>query len=317
MNLSYPKSLLNPVPPGLAVVAMLSTVSAGLFVPPAAADPAGDAASAGQQTFTVRTVPVQVEARLLHAEPAGPLALQQFVFAITVHAARGDQVISTAVSSNSLDDALKAVRNGTVWHAPYLYLHIDRGTGNRLDSSREAIFAVENGKLRPLGQLVDRGEAQAAYRGRRFVDYWGTEPAQSAGLCRVCVPLLTVKLVDRDGKLEVRRSATWSANESLWQTNAAIIAQPPRTGGTDLDSEASFSARLSYFQAVVKNAVLAKYCWKTTELNQLLASATPHLNAEQREDLQDSLAAVVPLTPPSDARPSLYALNAGIQGAGK
>jgi hypothetical protein len=264
------------------------------------------------QTWTLRTDPLRVEARLLHEEPAGPFAFKQYVFAVTAHAKQGDQVVSTAVNSNTLDGALRLLRDRTVWRSPYLFVHVERGTGTRADGSREAIFELEDGKIRALGQLVDNGEGPTLYHGRRFVDYWGTEPSQIAALCHGCVPTLVVALVDRDGKFEVRRRATWSANQAMWLANTVLIAQRPPPPTADTDSDATFSARLAYFQAVMKNAVLAKYCWKSTELNELLAQVTPHLTAEQRQDLNDGLAAVMPLTPPSEMRPQLYALNAAV-----
>ena len=64
---------------------------------------------------------------------------------------------------------------------------------------------------------------------------------------------------------------------------------------------------------VVKNAMLAKYCGKTADLLDLLSLTAPHLNAEQRQDLKDALAMLAPLTPPSEARPALYALNVGVK----
>jgi hypothetical protein len=267
------------------------------------------------QVWTLRTDPLRVEARLLHEEPAGPFAFKQYVFEITARAKQGDQVVSTAVSSNTLDGALRSLRDRTVWRSPYLFIHVERGTGTRADGSREAIFELEDGKIHALGQLVDKGDGPTLYHGRRFVDYWGTESSQIVGLCHGCVPTLTVALIDRDGKLEVRRSATWSANQDMWLANTMLIAQGPPPPTADSDSDATFSARLAYFQAVMKNAALAKYCWKSKELDELLAQATPHLNAEQRQDLKDGLSSVMPLTPPSEMRPGLYALNAAVQSS--
>jgi hypothetical protein len=267
------------------------------------------------QNWTLRTDPLRVEAQLLHEEPAGPFAFKQYVFEIMVHAKQGDQVVSTAVNTNTLDGALRLLRDRTVWRSPYLFIHVERGTGTRADGSREVIFELDDGKIRALGQLVDNGDGPTLYHGRRFVDYWGTESSQVGELCHGCVPTLTVALVDRDGKFEVRRGATWSANQDMWLANTMLIAQGPPPPTADNDSDATFSARLAYFQAVMKNAVLAKYCWKSKELDELLAQATPHLNAEQRQDLKDGLASVMPLTPPSEMRPALYALNAAVQSS--
>jgi hypothetical protein len=252
---------------------------------------------------------------LLHEEPAGPFAFKQYVFEITARTKQGDQVVSTAVNSNTLDGALRLVRDRTVWRSPYLFVHVERGTGTRADGSREAIFELDDGKIRALGQLVDNGDGPTLYHGRRFVDYWGTESSQIVALCHGCVPTLIVALVDRDGKFEVRRSATWSANQDMWLANTMLIAQGPPPPTADSNGGETFSVRLAYFQAVMKNAVLAKYCWKSKELDELLAQATPHLNAEQRQDLKDGLASVMPLTPPSEMRPELYALNAVVQGS--
>jgi hypothetical protein len=94
-----------------------------------------------------------------------------------------------------------------------------------------------------------------------------------------------------------------------------VIAHPPgEAAGDSQDSaDSDFATRLSYFQAVVKNAMLAKYCGKTADLLELLSLTAPHLNAEQRQDLKDALAMLAPLTPPSEARPALYALNVALK----
>ena len=299
---------------GILVHTVQAAAGTPATVTPAPAVPGGTGTgTTAASVWTLRTVPIRVDARLLHQEPAGPFTSRQYIFTITAHSAQGDQWVTTAIDANTLDDAVRSARAGTVWRSPYLFVHINRGTGDRADSSREAVYEIEDGRIRVVGQLVDRGDAPGSYHGRRFVDYWGTEASQYSRLCHGCVPILTVELADRDGKLEVRRGATWSANQDLWQSNAAIIAQPPGSDTAGADTDAGFSARLAYFQAVVKNAVLAKYVWKPTELSQLLNDATPHLNPEQRAALKEILNSVASLTPPSDSRPALYALNAGVQ----
>ncbi len=263
------------------------------------------------QSWSLRAGPIKAEARLLHEDPAAPQLSGLYVFTITVHGDTGDQLMTTAIRASSLDEAVKIARAGTVWRSPYLFVHLDRGVGNRPDGRREAVFELLQGKLLPLGQLIDLGEGINDYRGRHFVDYWVPDSAQQQSLCRECAPAMRIQLVDHDGHLEVQRSVTWSANQDSWQANAQVIAHPPaQTAGDAQDSaDSDFATRLSYFQAVVKNAMLAKYCGKTADLLDLLSLTAPHLNAEQRQDLKDALAMLAPLTPPSEARAALYALN--------
>jgi hypothetical protein len=267
------------------------------------------------QSWNLRAGPVRAEARLLHQDPAGAQSSGQYVFAITVHGDAADQVMTTAIRSSSVDEAVKIARAATVWRAPYLFVHLDRGVGNRPDGRREAVFEVLNGKLLSLGQLIDLGEGVNSYHGRHFVDYWVPDAAQQLLLCRDCAPVMRIQLVDRDGHLEVQRSVTWSANQDSWLANAQVIAHPPAdaSGDPQDSADSEFAARLSYFQAVVKNAMLAKYCGKTADLLDLLNLTAPHLNPEQRQDLRDSLAMLAPLTPPSAARPALYALNVDLK----
>lgn len=296
---------LTGVPPGVAALAATFVACA------VAALPASAAEGTAPQSWSLRAGPLKAEARLLHEDPAGPQLSGQYVFTITVHGEAGDQVMTTAVKASSLDEAIKIARAGTVWRSPYLFVHLDRGIGNRPDGRREAVFEVLNGKLVSLGQLIDLGDGMASYRGRHFVDYWVADASQQMGLCRDCAPVLRIQLVDRDGHLEVQRSVTWSANQDSWQANAQLIAHPPTDNASDPPDSAdnNFASRLSYFQAVVKNAMLAKYCGKTSDLLELLSLSAPHLNSEQRQDLRDALAMLAPLTPPSETRPALYALN--------
>jgi len=271
----------------------------------------GAAEASVPQSWSLRAGPIKTEARLLHEDPAGPQISGQYVFTITVHGEAEDQVMTTAIRGSSLDEAVRIARAGTVWRSPYLFVHLDRGIGNRPDGRREAVFELLNGKLLSLGQLIDLGDGVNNYHGRHFVDYWVPDSAQQLNLCRDCAPVLRIQLVDRDGHLEVQRSVTWSANQNSWQANAQLIAHPPTDAASPAQdsSDGDFAARLGYFQAVVKNAMLAKYCGKTADLLDLLSLSAPHLNAEQRQDLRDALAMLAPLTPPSEARPALYALN--------
>jgi len=292
----------NRIPPSL--LASLLPLVGGVH-----AAAAGPAVPAPPQSWPLRTDPVQVDARLLHEEPVGTPGTHQFVFAITVHGAPHDQVLTTSLMSPALADALRTLRTQTLWRSPFLLIHLDLGVGSRLDGNREAVYEVQGGTLRPLGQLLDPGGAAGGYSGRRFIDYWTPGPPATWGLCQTCLPTLTVKLIERDGKFEVRRAATWSANQALWQANMQILAQPPALSEPEASSATGFAARLSYYQALVGNAVLAKYCMKGAELTQLLGGATAHLNIQQRQNLQDGLEQVPALIPPSESRPALYALN--------
>jgi hypothetical protein len=294
--------------------ALLVTGTAACIVSTAAvASAEGDV----PQSWTLRAGPVRAEARLLHQDPAGTQSSGQYVFAITVHGDAGDQVMTTAIHASALDEAVKIARAATVWRSPYLFVHLDRGVGNRPDGRREAVFEVLNGKLLSLGQLIDLGDGLNNYHGRHFVDYWVADSAQLLNLCRDCAPVMRIQLVDRDGRLEVQRSVTWSANQDSWLANAQVISHPPADAASDAQDavDGDFAARLSYFQAVVKNAMLAKYCGKTADLLDLLNLTAPHLNAEQRQDLREALGMLAPLTPPSEARPMLYALNVEFKAA--
>ena len=292
----------------LAAGAMLSSVCP-------AASPGTEAAA--PPSWSLRAGPVSAEARLLHEDPAGPQISGQYVFTITVHGEAGDQLMTTAIRASSLDEAVKIVRAATVWRSPYLFVHLDRGLGNRPDGQRQAVFELLNGKLLSLGQLIDLGDGLANYHGRHFVDYWVPDSTQQLSLCRDCAPLMRIQLLDRNGHLEVQRSVTWSANQDNWLANAALIARPPTdsTTGEQESVDADFAARLSYFQAIVRNAMLAKYCGKTADLLDLLNLTAPHLNPEQRQELREALAMLAPLTPPSEARPALYALNVALRAA--
>jgi len=306
----FPKSrrLRNPLRNAVLVVA-------GGFVCALSATASLASESTAPQSWSLRAGPIKAEARLLHEDPASSQVSGQYVFTITVHGETADQLMTTAIKASSLDEAVKIARAATVWRSPYLFVHLERGIGNRPDGRREAVFELLNGKLLNLGQLIDLGEGPNNYQGRHFVDYWVPDSAQQLTLCRDCMPVLRIQLVDRDGHLEVQRSVTWSANQNSWQANEQVIAHPPTDVASDAQDSADsdFTARLGYFQAVVKNAMLAKYCGKTADLLDLLSLTAPHLNAEQRQDLKDALAMLAPLTPPSEARPALYALNVGVK----
>ena len=78
---------------------------------------------------------------------------------------------------------------------------------------------------------------------------------------------------------------------SLGEPRVVVVADRPVCDDVPEDSR-------QLYEAAVANAVLAKYCRRDREVNDLVAKVIEHLDSEQQRGLHEALALVVPLELP-------------------
>jgi hypothetical protein len=143
-----------------------------------------------------------------------------------------------------------------------------------------------------LGQLVadERKPAGSTLKqGDRFVDVY----EQSVGaLCHACWPSLRIEMEESGGKFTVLPQETWDANREQWNEDRTFLSQR-----VPKDER--------YLVHLVRAAVMAKYCGREMELQALMRTAAPALDADGRRVLDGVLEKVVPLQPPSIGRVDL------------
>lgn len=209
---------------------------------------------------------------------------------IGVHNGPITQLVSTSVHGKSLVEVEKVLKEQVTWHAPYLLVHSSCGGGNAWRCEGEAVFKVMNDSVARLGDLI--GDASAVYRGGHFHDTYDKLENHVDGLSHASSPTFGIVLDDIDSILTVNATATWTDNADAWRKRAVYLADHhPDRSWSDADWE-------DYFSALMNSAVLARYCNRSEELQQLTKAVEPELDAYHRRAFTDALSKVVPLEKP-------------------
>jgi hypothetical protein len=242
-----------------------------------------------QQKWLLTSTPVSVEAeRLDDLEGV-------YRFRIDV---QGGESVRTAILAREQASAVASLHEAFAWKPPYLLVRTECGGGNRHDCYRESVFKVSGTQVVRLGQLVadERSPTGSVLKqGNRFVDAYEQSVAE---LCHACWPSFRVELEESGGRFAVLAKETWDANREQWGADSAFLLQHPRTAWSPGD-EQLFLVRL------VRAAVLAKYCGRERELENLLQTAAPALDVDRRQVLAGALEKVMPLQPPATGRVDL------------
>jgi hypothetical protein len=173
--------------------------------------------------------------------------------------------------------AVEAQRAATRWREPYLLVGVVRGGWRE---SLEVVFLLERGRLRHLGEVK-----AASYSGGSFRDHYD-KFEQNELTSRAGAPVLPLILEVREGRLRANLAKTWAESESRFRENAATIRDMMRRVAV------SPAELRELTEAVVFNAVLARYCDRPLELEATLDNRA--LSAAETKALQAMLARVVP-----------------------
>ena len=219
--------------------------------------------------------PVKVTATLHPLDEGGSEAR------IAVHNGPIAQLVNTTLSDLTTANAASLLRRQLSWQAPYLIVHSSCNINTVRRCGGDVVFKVMDGAILRLGDFVVT-ENPIYSVGKFYDDYDKLGEAIA----------FTLVLVDSHDVLQVDADATWASNAAVWKIRSTHIASvQPAHDWNDAEWE-------KYFDAVMNNAALARYCNRTEELQQLLDTANPLLDADHRRLLADNLSKVVPLEKP-------------------
>jgi len=239
--------------------------------------------AANATSLTLLSDPIEVTADV---DTSGNYASVQ----ISVHNGPITQLVSTNVQGNSLATIERTLKRQVTWHDPYLLVHSSCGSGNAWRCESETVFKKTDSVVIRLGDLI--GTATEVYKNGHFYDVYDKLEQQVDGLSQAASPNFKIVLNDINSNLTVNAAATWTVNAAAWtQRSTDITATHPEQSWNETEWE-------HYFSAVVNNAVLARYCQHSDELQQLLQTVEPELDTYHRRALADALSKVVPLERP-------------------
>jgi len=204
---------------------------------------------------------------------------------VAVHNGPVAQLVSTTLSGINSTNATNLLRKQISWHEPYLLVHSACNINSVRRCGGDVVFKLTDSKVIRLGDFV--ASENPTFTNNRFYDSYDKLDERVS---------FTIVMKDIDDALQVDPALTWSANTSVWKIRAAHIASTqPARDWSDLEWE-------KYFDAVLNNAALARYCNRSDELQSLLDTVNPVLDADHRRTLADELSKVIPLEKPKGWR---------------
>lgn len=191
------------------------------------------------------------------------------------------------------DAAGQDLRAQVRWQPPYLLVHSTSG-GTCWDCTGEAIFKIENGQARRIGDInsdIRPGQLPALTANQFLTLYSKLELA--AGFCHACSPSFLVSLFERGDRLEPDAESSWSINRDVWQRAGSLAPSAPPLP----ESETRLAWENERFSLLVSALALAKYCGHEEEFAALRTRWAPMLDTDARRRMDEALDMVKPLEP--------------------
>lgn len=229
------------------------------------------------QGYVVLTHPVSV--RVLQAkDEAGSYSIE-----LDVALGSDRYRVTTSQRGDTLEEALDGQKGDTRWQGRYLLIGYDRGGGNASRGWVAAVFTVKNGKLLHIG------EADLDKSGKGIFRNWYNKFEINSLTSSAGAPMFPVVLEERDNQMRASLERTWTENRTAYRRTARTIQEILRRS-----SRTPQDLHLDLPEALLFNAVLAKYCERSAELDQNLQAADTTLAAEDLQQVRDIVARVVP-----------------------
>lgn len=173
-----------------------------------------------------------------------------------------------------LNEAISQQRKTTGWKDPYFFVGWSRGGGNASRGFLDIVFTLRGGQLVYIGEAVaeEPDELGSSYKKGVFRDVYDkfetNDLTSHAG-----APMFWLVLEEKNGRLQVNLSRTWEENSKEFSANAKTLRNADE---------------------ILFNAVLAKYCQRKAELEQMIQAAKTKLDKEELEEFMKIISQVVP-----------------------
>jgi len=229
---------------------------------------------------------VTISARLQSKLPFG--AGEVFVYEVVLDHKGEVFRYACTVQGNDVQDAITTLRKGAGWVGGFLFARsrfdVECGTGWRCPI--EQVFEINNGKLVRVGEILAGrdGKPGANFKNGFFHDIYNRlEDSGFDG--HAGAPGVRLVLTVTDGHFEVSMAETWAANRPDFNQNIRDIQ-------IVLGSKQRDQRLLA--AALLRNAVVAKYCKKQVELENARNIARSNLDSSRFAEFERLLGQVIP-----------------------
>lgn len=197
------------------------------------------------------------------------------------------QVVNSQLTGVPEAQLPNALAHQVKWRAPYLIVHASCNVNSVRRCEGDVVFKTTGKHVVRLGDFVETGTPLLTKS--RFYDGYDKLGEQVE---------FTIVMNDVNDALEVDADATWLKNADTWLTRSKFI------DGAFPSHDWSNEQWTRYFNTILNNAVLARYCNHGDELQALLDHVNTKLDADYRRQLTDALSKVVPAEIPKVWRPT-------------
>lgn len=191
-------------------------------------------------------------------------------------------------TGKDLKAALRHLKKTATWEKPYLYVRSECGGGNAWRCNIYHVFKLNMHNLLYMG-MAFKTERIPAAKGRIFLDIFD-KFENNFLTSHAGAPAMLIVLSDKNDRLVTDLKRTWARNKKEHSKNSAKI----RHIVDNKPDNASKRWQHDLAVLLLTNAVRAKYCEQTTELENIMSLSETYLDKEMFENLKDSVLEVIP-----------------------
>lgn len=190
--------------------------------------------------------------------------------------------------SVKIADGISGLRAATGWKGEYFFVRSECGGGNAWNCDYDGVYKIQNGRLIFIGNISCGNGASpgAKYDGQYFRHLYDKFEGNDL-TSHACAPGLWLVMTERGGKFLVDTEKTWEENREYYLENekaiSAFMKGKPRGASAD-----------ELLEKLLQNAVAAKYCLKTDEVNLYLSYVNAGYKKQTAVLFEEIISRVIP-----------------------
>lgn len=237
------------------------------------------------QTYNILENEISISAKLIEMEEL-PDEPPYYSFSIILENSNNSyEVKSDIIAVDNFNEAIEVLKKSILVKDSYIFIRNECGGGNGWRCQIDSVFRINEGVLHWVGDIAgteERGRVGLNYSNGLFMDYY--DKFESNNLTsHADAPSLEIFSRDFNGKLRADLKVTWQNNIILFK-KSKVISDRILLGTALSDDEYR-----ELWSALLQEAVIAKYCERSKELNEILQIAEHAL----KEDIMKEFRAIV------------------------
>lgn len=245
-------------------------------------------------TFNLLSGDISVSARLIESEEAVGNQSPYYEFLIVISDKERRYEAGTGFWANDWADAVNTIKNSVKQKGGYTFVRHECAGGNAWRCYTEGVFTTRQGQLQYIGDIIgdeEKGTVGNNYSNGLFRDIYDklegntlTDHASS--------PSLEIFSRNRNDRLDVDLETTWQRNLERFQQGKVVWNQLPSKA--DMTEEESYDAKITILPTLLEQAVIAKYCERIDEMEEVLRMADQSFSEDVMINFRAILDKIIP-----------------------